>query len=156
MDPAIEIELLLCRPGLIILDKRGVVYTSQVFGNSCDQVSARGFFVPLDETLREVIPEPLEEVLFKLLANAPYLSELEADALDAILIRYVETDFLRVDRTRLRDSGEAWVYVDVMSGGNCPVTGKGRWKGVLVWAGKRRASADWYSGVLDVSAPLVG
>lgn len=134
MNPTIEIDIAFCCPGLIVLDKNGAVYTSQVFGNSCDQVSARGFFVPLDETLPEIIPEPIEDALGKLLANASYLSEREADDVDVLLARYVETNFLRVDREMLAKSGEAWIYVDVMPGGGCPLKGSGPWKGVLVWA----------------------
>jgi hypothetical protein len=134
VNPTIEIDIAFCRPGLIVLDKNGAVYTSQVFGNSCYQVSARGFFVPLDETLSESIPEPVEDALGKLLANAPYLSERKADDVDVLLTRYGETDFLRVDREMLAKSGEAWVYVNVMSGRGCPLKGSGPWKGVLVWA----------------------
>ncbi|WAS96321.1 DUF6210 family protein [Nannocystis punicea] len=134
MSPSIEIDIAFSRPGLIVLDEHGAVYTSQVFGNSCEQVAARGFFVPLDETFPEFIPEPVEEALGKLLANAPYLSEREADEVDALLARYGETEFLRVDRTMLAESGEAWVYVDVIPRGSCPLSGSGPWKGILVWA----------------------
>jgi hypothetical protein len=129
----VEIDITFCRLGLIVLDKHGALYRSQVFGHCCAQVAVRGFFVPLDETFPEFVPESIEEALGSLLGNLPYLSESQADEVDAVLARYRETEFLRVDRAMLRESGEAWVYVDVTSGGGCPLEGSGPWKGVLVW-----------------------
>jgi hypothetical protein len=134
VNPSIEIDIAFSRPGLIVLDEHGAVYRSQVFGNSCEQVAARGFFVPLDETLPEFVPEPVEDALGELLANAPYLLERVADEVDALLARYGETEFLRVDRRMLAKSGEAWVYVDIMPGVSCPLSGSGPRKGILVWA----------------------
>jgi hypothetical protein len=132
--PPIEIDISHSDPGLIVLDDHGAIYSSQVYGVSCGQVSARGFFVPLDETLPEYAPRKVEDALAHLLANAGYLTESMADAVDALLATYLETSFLRVDRTLLAESGEAWVYVEIAAGPECPIEGPGPWKGVLTWA----------------------
>lgn len=132
MSP-LEIDIAFCDLGLVVCDRRGATYTSQVHGNFCNQVSVRGFFVPLDSTLPEVNPVRVQDALRELLLNVPRLSEREADAVDALLANYIETNFLRVDRKQLEESGEAWVYVTVLSGGLCPLTGPGTWRGVLVW-----------------------
>lgn len=132
--PRIEIDVAFCDLGLIVLDENGATYKSQVYGNACGQVSAQGYFVPLDRTLPEVSPESIEVALGRLLANAPYLTEQMANDVDALLTKYRETSFLRVDPGLLRESGEAWVYVEIRSGSECPIQGAGPWKGVLTWA----------------------
>ena len=133
MKPTFEIDIAFCRPGLIVLDNSGALYTSQVFGTTCYQASARGFFVPLDETLPEFCPEPVEDALRRLLIDSPYLTPRQADDVDLLLRSYGETSFLRVDRDMLAESGEAWVHVEVIAGDNCPLGGRGPWKAILVW-----------------------
>lgn len=42
------------------------------------------------------------------------IDEADADVIDAIVKKYELNNFLKVDRTRLSDSHEAWVYVEIL------------------------------------------
>lgn len=92
-------------PGLILPASTGVVYTNQTGGNTCMQPEQEGAFVPLD------VPEVAEVAIAKMALNAHYLRDRSADAVDEVLARYPETAFMKVDRTMLGESMEAWIYV---------------------------------------------
>ena len=95
-------------PGLIILAPTGVAYLNQAGGYLCAQCVEEGAFVPLDLYAVGLLPE-----LQRLLELVEHLTPDHADALDALLARFPTTQSIRVDRTRLDDSMEAWVYVDL-------------------------------------------
>jgi hypothetical protein len=103
--------------GLIVEQSSGVFYTNQAGGTFCAQPEIEGVLVPLGS----VGEEKLEAYFAK-----PEVIRLEphnADALDVILRTPAEGDawaptfFLQVDRSRLAESMEAWLYVTITS---CP------------------------------------
>ena len=65
------------------------------------------------------------------------IDEATAEHVDHILSLSPETSYLKVDRTRLDDSREAWIYVNVFEPTGDPdsarISGFGKCKGVLVW-----------------------
>lgn len=97
-------------PGLIVLCRSGVLYTTQTAGTLCGHPMAEGVFVPL--------PGVFGENAFDMLADCGAYdgcSEEEADAVDAILAARGQGKWLKVDRSRLNESAEAWVYVEIAS-----------------------------------------
>lgn len=104
--------------GLIVLNSRGATYTNQVGGHACEHPTEVGFFVPFgnDATLDgELISA--EAGLAKLFDPAWGRIDVgRADELDAFFQRYARDHWLpwagvRVDRDRLQESREAWIYV---------------------------------------------
>lgn len=94
---------------LIIEYADGVRYQNQVGGMSCYQAEMEGVLCPLDIdtdgiTSFESLPYPQEGISYEI-----------ADIIDAILASKPSTCFLKVDRERLNDSCEAWVYVQISS-----------------------------------------
>jgi hypothetical protein len=122
---------------LLIGCPSGVVYQNQVGGVVCWQAEIEGILSPLD-----VEPDGVRRIM-----QCAYPSGREgitrevADAIDAILSNGAATRFLKVDRSRLDRSWEAWVYVLVDSPGVAsgdvpkfsPVQGFGQVGGVLTW-----------------------
>lgn len=92
---------------LIIEDPAGVRYQNQVGGVVCWQAELEGILCPLD----------IDAENASCIENLPYTSGAQgisaevADRIDAILASRPSTSFLRVDRARLDESWEAWVYV---------------------------------------------
>ncbi len=101
--------------GLVILFPSGVVYSNQVGGHACLTPTIEGVYVPLVDEVQDH-----EKTLIEFFTG-PYwngwccdgIDEPTADFIDGVLSRSLSTRFLRVDRTRLQDSCEAWVYVEL-------------------------------------------
>lgn len=124
---------------LVVEHETGVVYQNQVGGTACWQAEMQGALAPLD-----LSPEGMSQI-----QNYPYLSARAgisadaADAIDAVLASQVSTRFLKVDRSRIAESFEAWIYVRVdskeagISEGLTEVCGSiygfGSGRGVLTW-----------------------
>lgn len=110
------------------------MYSNQTCGHACAHSEAEGVLVafnddpPLDEPDRA-----LWRRLSRLLENAPSLTTHLADSVDAELAAHVDTRCARVDRARLVDSHEAWVYVDLDGDASDFLTGFGHVKAVLTW-----------------------
>lgn len=107
--------------GLALLVRRasGVLYTNRAGGNYCMQPVEEGVLVPLDDDEGH-LQDKLDAFFQR---RGGLLDASDADELDAILQtpeppRHIApTFFLEVDRDRLRDSMEAWLYVTVKA---CP------------------------------------
>ncbi|MCY1053578.1 DUF6210 family protein [Nannocystis sp. SCPEA4] len=93
-------------PHLVIQWKSGVVYQNQACGTACAQPEMEGILAPLD--LDEAVAEELERVM----TECHTLTEALADQIDALL-RRGRAPFVSVDRERLHDSFEAWVFVRI-------------------------------------------
>jgi hypothetical protein len=135
----------LAEPMLIVECPSGVVYMNQVGGNVCWHPEQEGVLAPLG-----MDPEPDEK-----LARLPYpigregISVEIADAIDELLASARHTQFIHVDRSRLSECWEAWIYVvldtpltgDFRREANTPagrtyygeVFGFGAARGVLTW-----------------------
>jgi hypothetical protein len=93
---------------LVIEHASGVVYLNQSGGLLCRQSTMEGVLVPLglsDADAERVMKLPYEPIL-GITANL-------ADELDGILAVDRSTQHIKVDRSRLHESMEAWVFVRV-------------------------------------------
>jgi Family of unknown function (DUF6210) len=125
--------------GLIILQPSGVFYTHETGGYACRHSQEQGVFVPIHRG-----PDDDQESLLIDYFTGPKwggwcdegIDEETAKYVDHVLSLGPETDCLTVDRTRLADSMEAWIYVDVHEPAEDPVArfyGFGECKGVFIW-----------------------
>jgi hypothetical protein len=94
---------------LIVECDSGVIYQNQVGGLVCFQAEQEGVLAPLD-----VSPEITQLVEDHKFAQGRQGIDMEAaDLLDGIFRSNRALSFLSVDRTRLEESWEAWVYVRI-------------------------------------------
>jgi hypothetical protein len=123
---------------LILEHASGVYYENQVGGVLCWQAMLEGVLAPLD-----LDPAAVEEIM-----NLPYdagrgITAEIADAIDAVLDASPGERYLKVDRARLAESWEAWVFVvaDIPESSERQLQGPyfgaprgfGRSTGVLTW-----------------------
>lgn len=110
--------------GLVLEGPTGVVYTQQVGGVRCLHPQVEGLFVPLGNDLDEngclLGPQERLDTLFS--GHGAHVDEALADRLDAVFREPRWGVELRVDRSRLAESWEAWVAVRVEGGADL-VTG---------------------------------
>ncbi len=105
--------------GLIIECKSGITFFTQTGGKSCGWAELEGVFVPVanDLALDGVLISP-EWALSKHFSGPPHfhnyvggLAESEAVIIEAALHQNLLQRNVTVDRERLSESHEAWVYV---------------------------------------------
>lgn len=119
---------------VIICCPSGVKYTNQTCGHACRHPSEEGVLAPFNfDALPEDYESTLEGRLSTLLADVQYLNANLADEIDAILATSQETRGARVDRSRLNESHESWLYVDLVELPEGLLTGFGVCKAVLTW-----------------------
>lgn len=125
--------------GLIILYPSGVVYQNQTDGLACSQDCEEGVFVPL---FNYAVPHEdcqlqlgfLHEELAKFFGTYAHMSSKIADSIDALLQNYLPASGIKVDQSRLYESKEAWVYVNVVAGDSFDYLAFGdSFKAVLTW-----------------------
>jgi len=124
----------LWQTGLIILCQSGVVYQNQTCGYACIQRTAEGVLVPL-------LDIPLATKMCPLYVSFDNLdwdsksgiSQTRAVEVDGLLSQWSYTSRIRVDRSYLDDSAEAWVYVTVTPDDTVEYSGFGECKGILTW-----------------------
>jgi hypothetical protein len=99
--------------GIIIMFPSGVIYSNQTGGHSCLHPEEEGVFLPLSY---ELIDQ--QEMLQKHFAGPKWRSGCAngidadtADFVDHVLHLSSTTGFVEVDRSRLSNSHEAWIYV---------------------------------------------
>jgi len=113
--------------GIIWLNPNGEIYSNQTGGYSCNHPQERGFFQPITPSMKEQMDEHF--------VSGPLYGGWCCDGIKDETAIFLDTlfsetkDFLdstlskcRVDRERLKDSMEAWVYI------TC-----GDKRGVLTW-----------------------
>ena len=119
---------------LIVLVPSGVAYKTQVGGTWCRQEIAEGVLVPFENEPPLNAPElALHAQLRKLLWELVGLTNKEANAVDHLLSKHRFTMGARVDRARMAESTEAWVYVDLRETDHSLFRGFGNCKAVLTW-----------------------
>ena len=103
------------RIGLIICWKSGVEYINQTGGLACFLSRQEGVFVPIGEGLLNQ-----DELLWEHFTGSKWfgacmdgIDEETADYIDDVLAQNIETACVKVDRTRLGKSHEAWIYVQI-------------------------------------------
>lgn len=114
----VDLALTLEWPVLIVEASTGVVYSNQVYGTSALHPELEGWLMPLPDQTRR-LPGLLDDHF----QAEPYsltgadrtrgtgITEATADWLDEVVL----PNCARVDRERLDDSREAWVYLRVAS-----------------------------------------
>jgi hypothetical protein len=91
---------------LIIEYPTGVLYENQCGGVACSQEDLEGVLVPVG-----LPPVDAERVMALPFPGGAALNAEVADMIDEILASVSFAKYLRVDRSRLSDSCEAWVFV---------------------------------------------
>lgn len=127
------------RLGLILLRSSGVYYSNQTGGYACLHPLVEGVFVPVhgDES-------DMEKRLSEYFTGPKWngwccdgIDEETATFVDGVLAQCHLTKEIKVDRNRLRDSHEAWVYVDYANPTEADwrseISGFGTCKAVLTW-----------------------
>ncbi len=116
MTPGITVDLLgHAGTGLILEHPTGITYGNQAGGTYCLQPSCEGIFVSWYNDVE--VPsgklmsteEALEGLPWEICSSS--MTAADADAVDAVLRAAPAFHGIRVDRTRLADSYEAWVHV---------------------------------------------
>ena len=109
--------------GLIISWPSGIIYTNQTGGTTCLQPELEGVFVPLRNECTEpelALISP-ENDLWDYFTNGKWagtgatsgLDTEDADFIDELLTRVQLFPAIRIDRQRLKESHEAWVFVSI-------------------------------------------
>lgn len=101
---------------LILLSDRGVLYHNQAGGTACMQPKEKGFLIPItnDPPLDNAYKGSLAYKL-GMVCQDIYIDERIAQQIDAILDAEVHNHKIEVDRSRLNESMESWVYVTLTS-----------------------------------------
>jgi len=114
LKPTIEL-IWLRQLGLIISHHSGVIYTNQVGGFACLHPEIEGVFVPLSDDSKTI-----EQRLSQHFTGAKWkghcykgIDEETADFTDDLLSLNFLTKRLKVDRDKLKESIEAWIWVEI-------------------------------------------
>jgi len=109
--------------GVILSHNSGVVYSNQTGGTSNLDPCMEGVYLPLRNDYSDVTKEFLspENDLTKYFTGYPYfgqgatsgITEDDATRIEEILSKYRLHQVISVDRARLADSHEAWIYIRV-------------------------------------------
>jgi hypothetical protein len=114
--------------GAIISYPSGVIYSNQTGGTCCLHPEIEGVFIPLANDCNDIgeLRGP-SELLFNYFDRPKYngsgaargpkpgLDEEDALAIEKILSQYNLTYLFQIDRNRLHDSHEAWVWCNIVA-----------------------------------------
>lgn len=102
--------------GLILLHETGVRYSNQTGGYACLHPEVEGAFVPLSDRLSTQHIELNQYFVGPKWGGWCFqgIDTETAEFIDGVLQGDRETEQLRVDRRRLDDSHEAWIYVNIL------------------------------------------
>jgi hypothetical protein len=126
---------------LIVEDADGVRYENQAGGVTCYQGEMEGVLCPLD--VSDARMSRLEQFTYP---GTGGITVEVVEAIDELLAADPSTSFIKVDRERMDESTEAWVYVLIDSPAEnaesprdpiasaCPLKGFGPRRGVLTWS----------------------
>jgi len=116
--------------GLILDDETSnVTYLNQTSGTLCAQRYARGVFVFVENEVKS-----LYKVITPYMKEKSRLTTEDADFLDAAFSGKLYAKNLLVDRTKLKQSSEAWVHVKINPDAkNSCYTGFNAVSGILTW-----------------------
>ena len=128
---------------LIIPHPTGIVYSNQAGGHACQQPELEGFLVPIANDVG-LAPEldfrSPENELFKYFSRintcGETLDENNAKMIETIMRQLPLWGGLTVDRDRLDESVESWVFVTISATENTPLLVDGITypvSGVLTW-----------------------
>ena len=126
--------------GLIVRHPSGVRYTNQTGGYACLHPEIEGVYVPLADAYSEQVSRLAEHFVTRWGGHCYDGIDAEtADFIEQVLRTSWVAENLQVDRTRLEDSHEAWIYVRVPGSADSgnprlqPFSGFLDAEGVLTW-----------------------
>ena len=137
--------------GLIIAYPSGVIYSNQTGGTACLHPELEGVFIPLGNDLevpsnkllgpQEALADYFEGPKHQGTGATTGLDAEDAEFIDGVLRRWGLIRFIELDRGKLKESHEAWVYVRITADENSEdgflslVHGFGPYprSGVLTW-----------------------
>ncbi|EQA72902.1 DUF6210 family protein [Leptospira noguchii] len=96
--------------GLIIEYQTGIIYSNQTGGYACLQPEVEGFLVPLED-LENKIQQSLQEYFTGPKWRSWCHDEETADFIDSLLKPFY---YLKVNRSKLLQSHEAWIYMELL------------------------------------------
>lgn len=109
--------------GLIIDFPSGVIYSNQAGGHACLQPEMEGIFAPLSNDAWPI--SPTDELVpyftgdkYRGSGATSGIDEEDAAFIERILRKHRPNDDIKVDRTKLRESYEAWIHVEVLDNGS--------------------------------------
>ena len=123
--------------GVILLYESGVYYSNQTGGYACLHPAAEGVYVPLNNAAVDQ-----ETQLFAYFTGSKWagwcnegIDQETADYIDSVLAKSPYTRMLKVNRDRLEDSHEAWIYVKVVRNADDAeiICELGARAGILTW-----------------------
>ncbi|GAA6170269.1 DUF6210 family protein [Sessilibacter corallicola] len=119
---------------LIILNDQGVIYHNQTGGGLCAQPRARRILAPIsnDPALSNLHRGSLYYKLTEICRDIVGFDTKLADQIDELLKKEISFDCIKVDRTRLDESMEAWVHI-VVGAESINLVGFGECKAILTW-----------------------
>ena len=101
--------------GIILITETNIAYSNQVGGTACLHPSQKGFYLPLIDEMVEQ-----EEALTGFFSGKKWkgacssgIDDETADFVDSVLEKSNHTKILKVDRSELQNSCEAWVRVNI-------------------------------------------
>ncbi|WP_227430509.1 DUF6210 family protein [Psychrobacter sp. I-STPA6b] len=97
---------------LIYPTPSGIWLNNQVGGHACLQKQVQGILIPIEQHYNNhALLSDLELKLYEIFAGCVSVTETMADCFDKLMQAEVTTNFICINRDKLTDSCEAWVYV---------------------------------------------
>ena len=134
--PVIDLSLASGHVGVIVMWPSGVRYTTQTGGTACFHPEAEGVFALLTDDYKRILEHLTEHFEgVRDVAGWTGISEATASFIEQVVHGYPEHRGIHVDRERLEESHEAWVYVTVspIDDDLSPFVNFGVVNGVLTW-----------------------
>ncbi|CAN5720749.1 hypothetical protein BH11VER1_BH11VER1_20970 [soil metagenome] len=134
MKPVVKLWSLV-GTGLIVPRDTGVIYTNQTDGTACDHPTLEGAFIPLSNDYNhERFEDSLESKLCALYPEGWGAPSIETcDLIDQLLAGFHASAGIRVDRDRMSESREAWMWVILDENEKHDFEGFGRSSAILTW-----------------------
>ena len=133
-----RIELLsLTQTVLIIPGKTGVIYTNQVGGTECAYPELEGSIVPVEFDI--LLEDPLNSLTLKICKLFPEGNPGDitcdiADRIQSLLDSSPYTKDIKVDRSKLERSKEAWLNVEIIGSLDDTIDSSDEKEAVLTWS----------------------
>jgi len=138
-QPKISLYFMPCEVMLVLAHPTGVFYKNQVAGYACRQEELEGVLASVDFSDAQT-----ERIMTFEYPNGGVDNGV-ADQLDQVLSSSSRSRFIRVDRSRVADSFEAWVYVVVETPPDEPPPGRGDYHGSIYGFGAAKGVLTWHN-----------
>jgi hypothetical protein len=123
------------RAALVILMPSGVIYFNQTGGNFCLQSEAEGILFPINNEPRlgHLHDGSLDIRLAQATPEMIRISETTAQRIDTLLEEFLYNDIVKVDRSKLEQSNEAWIHVEIDEQSSGDLNDFAGYKAILTW-----------------------